>query len=109
MIRHNTTRLLRITSALLGLSAVALWAQTATPAASDKALAPTAPSKDSTLVLDKVTITAKRDQRTSTGATNLPLTIKATPQSISVIDQDAMRDFATTDANEALRLGTGLT
>ncbi len=100
MTSRNTNRLFRITSALLGLSAVALFAQTTTPAA---------PAKDSTLVLDKVTITAKRDQRTSTGATNLPLTIKATPQSVSVIDQDAMRDFATTDSNEALRLGTGLT
>jgi outer membrane receptor for ferric coprogen and ferric-rhodotorulic acid len=59
--------------------------------------------------LDKVTVTAKREYRTSEGATNLPLTIKETPQSISTIDHEAMRDFATSGTNDALRLGTGLT
>lgn len=59
--------------------------------------------------LDKLTVTIKREHRTSEGATNLPLTIKETPQSISTIDRDAMRDFATTGTNDALRLGTGLT
>jgi len=61
------------------------------------------------VILEKFDVTAKREHRTSKGATNLPLTIKDTPQSISTIDQDAMRDFATTDTNDALRLGTGLT
>lgn len=62
-----------------------------------------------TLALDQLTVTAKREYRSSQGATNLPLTIKETPQSISTIDQEAMRDFATTGTNDALRLGTGLT
>jgi outer membrane receptor for ferric coprogen and ferric-rhodotorulic acid len=66
-------------------------------------------TQDHTLVLDKISVTTKREHRTSTGATNLALTIKETPQSISLIDQDAMRDFATTSTNDALRLGTGLT
>ncbi len=72
------------------------------------ARAQTAPD-NAPVVLEKFGVTAKREHRTSKGATNLPLTIKDTPQSISTIDQEAMRDFATTDSNEALRLGTGLT
>ncbi len=68
-----------------------------------------AQADDSALQLDKLDVTAKREHRTSKGATNLPLTIKDTPQTISTIDQEVMRDFATSDANEALRLGTGIT
>lgn len=62
-----------------------------------------------TVKLDQFAVTAKREHRTSKGATNLPLTLKETPQTISTIDQDALRDFAATDTNAALRLGTGLT
>ena len=72
------------------------------------ARAQTAPD-DTPVTLDKFAVTAKREHRTSKGATNLPLTLKETPQSISTIDQEAMRDFATTGTNDALRLGTGLT
>ncbi len=67
-----------------------------------------APDAD-TISLGELTVTAKREFRTSQGATNLPLTIKETPQTISTIDQQAMRDFATSGTNDALRLGTGLT
>lgn len=70
--------------------------------------AQTAPD-NTPVVLEKFDVTAKREHRTSKGATNLPLTIKDTPQSISTIDQEVMRDFATTGTNDALRLGTGLT
>lgn len=80
---------------LLALAATPLFAQTAPDGAP--------------VILEKFNVTAKREYRTSKGATNLPLTIKDTPQSISTIDQDAMRDFATTDTNDALRLGTGIT
>lgn len=62
-----------------------------------------------TQTLDKVIVTTKREHRTSTGATNLPLTIKETPQSISTIEQETLRDFGATDTNDALRLGTGIT
>jgi outer membrane receptor for ferric coprogen and ferric-rhodotorulic acid len=72
------------------------------------ARAQTAPDS-APVILDKFAVTAKREHRTSKGATNLPLTLKDTPQSISTIEQESMRDFATTDTNEALRLGTGLT
>jgi len=59
--------------------------------------------------LDKIIVTTMRENRSSTGATNLPLTIKETPQSISTIDQDTLKDFGTTGTNDALRLGTGIT
>lgn len=62
-----------------------------------------------TQTLDRITITTKREHRVSKGATNLPLTIKDTPQSISTIDQEALRDFGANDTNDALRLGTGIT
>lgn len=75
------------------------------------ARAQTAPAPDNAgpITLEKFDVTVLREHRTSNGATNLPLTIKETPQTISTIDQDAMRDFATSDTNDALRLGTGLT
>jgi outer membrane receptor for ferric coprogen and ferric-rhodotorulic acid len=82
--------------AALTLGAASLLAQTVAP-------------EPEIVKLDKFTVTTKREYRTSEGATNLPLTIKETPQSISTIDQDAMRNFATTGTNDALRLGTGLT
>lgn len=97
-----------ILAALLGASS-SLFAQTPPPG-NDEFLARAQTAPDGTaVILDKFAVTAKREHRTSKGATNLPLTIKDTPQSISTIDQDAMRDFATTDTNDALRLGTGLT
>ncbi|HVU24731.1 MAG TPA: TonB-dependent siderophore receptor [Opitutus sp.] len=64
---------------------------------------------DGPVVLDKFDVTVKREHRTSKGATNLSLSIKDTPQSISTIDRETMRDFAATNTNDALRLGTGLT
>lgn len=57
----------------------------------------------------KVQITAKREQRVSKGATNLPLEIKDTPQTISTIDKDTLRDFGATGSNDALKFGTGIT
>ncbi|PXW98224.1 outer membrane receptor for ferric coprogen and ferric-rhodotorulic acid [Sphaerotilus hippei] len=53
-------------------------------------------------------ITGKRERRISKGATHLDLEIKDTPQTISTIDKDTLRDFGTTGSNDALRLGTGL-
>ncbi len=58
---------------------------------------------------ERIEITAKRERRVSKGATNLPLTIKETPQSISTIDRQTLRDFGVSGSNDALRLGTGLT
>lgn len=58
--------------------------------------------------LDKVLVVAQRADRTSNGATNLDLTIKETPQSISVVTADLMQDFGADDVNDALRLATGI-
>lgn len=66
-----------------------------------------APAPEATL--EKVTVTAKRENRVSKGATNLPLEIKDTPQSISTIEKETLRDFSATDSNDALRFGTGIT
>ena len=59
--------------------------------------------------LATVVIKTKRENRVSKGATNLPMEVKDTPQSISTIDKDTLRDFGATDSNDALRYGTGLT
>lgn len=59
--------------------------------------------------ISSVVIKAKRAHRVSKGATNLPIEVKDTPQSISTLDKDTLRDFAATDSNDALRFGTGLT
>lgn len=59
--------------------------------------------------LSTVVIKAKRENRVSKGATNLPMEVKDTPQSISTLDKETLRDFGATDSNDALRFGTGLT
>jgi outer membrane receptor for ferric coprogen and ferric-rhodotorulic acid len=59
--------------------------------------------------LATVVIKTKRENRVSKGATNLPMEVKDTPQSISTIDKETLRDFGATDSNDALRFGTGLT
>ena len=68
--------------------------------------AQSSPSTEATL--QEVKITSVRQDRVSTGATGLDLDIKETPQSISVVTQDQMRDFGTTSLNDALRLTTGI-
>lgn len=79
-----------------------LPAQAQSPAATD---APTTQEPE----LGTVVIKAKRENRVSKGATNLPMEVKDTPQSISTIDKETLRDFGATDSNDALRFGTGLT
>jgi outer-membrane receptor for ferric coprogen and ferric-rhodotorulic acid len=58
--------------------------------------------------LDEVLVVAIRNNRISKGATGLPLDIKDTPQTISVIDQEDITNFGLTGSNEALRMGTGI-
>jgi outer membrane receptor for ferric coprogen and ferric-rhodotorulic acid len=81
-------------------------AQTQAPAPAQPASQAQASAPEATL--DKVVVTAKRENRVSKGATNLPLEIKDTPQSISTIDKETLRDFGTSGSNDALRFGTGL-
>jgi outer membrane receptor for ferric coprogen and ferric-rhodotorulic acid len=58
--------------------------------------------------LEKVVVVGKRKNRVSKGATNLPLEIKDTPQTISTIDKEDLVDFGVTGSNDALRYGTGI-
>ncbi|WP_434026489.1 TonB-dependent siderophore receptor [[Pseudomonas] boreopolis] len=58
--------------------------------------------------LDAVLVVAQRAERVSNGATNLDLTIKDTPQSISVVSGEQMRQFGATSVNDALKLATGI-
>ena len=62
-----------------------------------------------TVTLSEVAVVGARASRVSTGATGLDLEIKETPQSISVVTAEQMRDFGTTSINEALRMATGIT
>ena len=58
--------------------------------------------------LDAVLVVAQRASRVSNGATNLDLAIKDTPQSISVVSAEQMRQFGADSVNDALRLATGV-
>jgi len=58
--------------------------------------------------LDAVLVVAQRANRVSNGATNLDLDIKDTPQSISVVSGEQMRQFGANSVNDALRLATGV-
>jgi len=58
--------------------------------------------------LDAVLVVAHRAGRVSSGATNLDLAIKDTPQSISVVNGEQMRQFGAHSVNAALKLATGI-
>ena len=63
---------------------------------------------DTATDLDAVLVVAQRASRVSNGATNLDLAIKDTPQSISVVSSEQMRQFGASSVNDALRLATGV-
>ena len=56
--------------------------------------------------VEEVTIIGVRDNRESRGATGLTMSIKETPQTISSISQDDIKQFGVTGSNEALALAT---
>jgi outer membrane receptor for ferric coprogen and ferric-rhodotorulic acid len=58
--------------------------------------------------LQTVTVTGKRANRVSKGATGLAMEVKDTPQTISSIDLEDMANFGLTGSNEALALATGI-
>lgn len=58
--------------------------------------------------LDGIRVVGQRANRVSNGATNLDLSIRETPQSISVVSSEQMREFGADSVNEALRLATGV-
>lgn len=98
-----------LAAAILLLSAGLCLQAQAQPATG--AAAPSAPATATatTPELSTVMVTGKRENRVSKGATNLSMEVKDTPQSISTIDEDTLRNFGATDANDALKFGTGLT
>lgn len=58
--------------------------------------------------LAPVTVQHKRELRVSKGATGLNMEVKDTPQTISTIDKETLRDFGISNSNDALRYGTGI-
>ena len=58
--------------------------------------------------LEEILVVAQRARRVSTGATNLDLDIKETPQSITVVSQEQMEQFGVDSLNDTLRLATGI-
>jgi outer membrane receptor for ferric coprogen and ferric-rhodotorulic acid len=76
--------------------------------ANAEAAADAAHSADSRVHLEEVLVVAQRARRTSTGATNLDLAIKETPQSISLITQEQMERFGADELNDSLRMATGI-
>jgi outer membrane receptor for ferric coprogen and ferric-rhodotorulic acid len=58
--------------------------------------------------IEEMIIIGVRENRVSKGATGLELNLKETPQSISVVTQQQMKNFGANSVNEALRLATGI-
>jgi len=87
------------------------WGQqaAAAPEPGASAAAASDPGTSANAPAQSVVVAAKRENRVSKGATGLPLEIKDTPQTISTIDAQDMKDFGATGSNDALRLGTGIT
>ncbi len=50
-------------------------------------------------VMEPVVVKAKRENRVSKGATGLPMEIKETPQTISTIEKQQIKDFGATSSN----------
>ena len=59
--------------------------------------------------VEKILIVGVRSDRVSKGATGLTMELNETPQSISVVSEDQIRNFAANNLNDALKLATGLT
>ncbi len=60
------------------------------------------------VAIEEMVIVGVRESRVSKGATGLAMDFKETPQSISVISQEMMASFGTSDINSALGLSPGL-
>jgi outer membrane receptor for ferric coprogen and ferric-rhodotorulic acid len=58
--------------------------------------------------VEQITIVGVRSNRVSKGATGLNMEINETPQSISVISSEQIKNFAANNLNDALKLSTGL-
>ncbi|HEY8617181.1 TonB-dependent siderophore receptor [Phenylobacterium sp.] len=63
---------------------------------------------DDAATVEELLVTARRADRTSEGATNLPLSLAETPQAVTIIDRDFMDRFGLDDVNQVLSLATGV-
>ncbi|WP_085299412.1 TonB-dependent siderophore receptor [Cognaticolwellia mytili] len=59
--------------------------------------------------IEKILIVGVRQDRVSQGATGLTIELNETPQSISVISSDQIKNFATNSIDDALQMATGIT
>ena len=59
--------------------------------------------------IEKILIVGVRSDRVSKGATGLTMELNETPQSISVVTSDLIKNFAASDINSALNMATGIT
>lgn len=58
--------------------------------------------------LDKVTVVGENEDAKTAAATRLDLTLRETPQSVSVIDRATLEAFNLTNLNQALGMATGV-
>ncbi len=95
VVSHNARRLLLLATSALALAAVSARADdAATTAGSDQ---PT-----------EVTIIGKRVIKGSAGATGLDLSLRETPQSVTIVTAQQMKDFQLIDANQLLATIPGI-
>ncbi|NRA83540.1 MAG: TonB-dependent receptor plug domain-containing protein, partial [Gammaproteobacteria bacterium] len=59
--------------------------------------------------IEKISIVGVRSDRVSKGATGLTMELNETPQSISVISAEQIKNFAANSINTALKMATGIT
>ena len=59
--------------------------------------------------IEKIIIVGVRQDRVSKGATGLTMELNETPQSISVISSEQIKNFATSNINDVLQMATGIT
>ena len=59
--------------------------------------------------IEKILIIGDRQSRVSKGATGLTMELNETPQSISVIDSEQIKNFAVNNIDDVLQMATGIT
>ena len=86
----------------------ALLMATSFLAVADAASAEVSGPADGPDVIKEVIVQGNRLQKTTAGATGLNLTLRETPQSVTVVSQEQIWDFALTDANDLLAQVPGI-
>ncbi|HVI32276.1 TonB-dependent siderophore receptor [Phenylobacterium sp.] len=65
-------------------------------------------AEDDAGTVAEVLVTARRDDRTSKGATGLDLSLSETPQAVTIVDRQFMDSFGLDEVNQVLSLVTGV-